>query len=126
MKRNTNRKILCFCSGLTGDAKRRARSKFRTSLPTTDDWRNLIDNSISRHDPSLVPASLENDECKRTPFFVLRDKAMLVLVVRRLLAGDARARLTLEHLTRYHPDLPQALVLVRLQNIFFHSKYFET
>lgn len=53
-------------------------------------------------------------------FFVLRDKAMLVLVVRRLLTGDPRARhLTVEHLSRYDPHLPRALVMVRLHRRCF-------
>ncbi|KAH9283676.1 Ribonucleases P/MRP protein subunit POP1 [Echinococcus granulosus] len=87
---------------LTGDAKRRARIKFRCFAPMTKDWLQLLK-------PVLLPTAGDG-------FFVLRDKAMLVLVVRRLLTGDPRARhLTVEHLSRYDPRLPRALVMVKLE-----------
>lgn len=63
-----------------------------------------------------VPTShaSEGEGVENSSFFVLRDKAMLVLVVRRLLAGDPRSRhLTVGNLARYDPELPKALVMVR-------------
>ncbi|VDK23408.1 unnamed protein product [Taenia asiatica] len=87
---------------LTSDAKRRARIKFRCFAPMSKDWLELLK-------PVSPPAAGDG-------FFVLRDKAMLVLVVRRLLAGDPRAKhLTVEHLSRYDPRLPRALVMVKLE-----------
>ncbi|KAL5109894.1 Ribonuclease P/MRP protein subunit POP1 [Taenia crassiceps] len=87
---------------LTSDAKRRARIKFRCFAPGSKDWLQL-----------LKPVSLL---APGEDFFVLRDKAMLVLVVRRLLGGDPRAKhLTVEHLSRYDPRLPRALVMVKLE-----------
>nr|CDS26716.1 ribonucleases P:MRP protein subunit POP1 [Hymenolepis microstoma] len=101
---------------LTGDAKRRARIKFRCSPPTTKDWLELMEP----FHPS-VPTSQGGGDgtAENSFFFVLRDKAMLALVVRRLLAGDPRARhLTVDHLSRYDPDLPRALVLIYVENTF--------
>lgn len=93
---------------LTGDAKRRARIKFRSAAPSTKEWLRLIHYSssctIDDGSDAQVPSS---------SFFVLRDKALLVLVVRRLFAGDPRTRhLTLDHLKRYNQLLPRALIMV--------------
>ncbi len=93
-----------FSSRLTGDAKRRARVKFRSAAPSSKDWQRLV-NSYLPEEPAL------------SSFFVLRDKAMLVLVIKRLLAGDPRARhLTMTHLERYDPQLSQGLVMVCVYN----------
>ena len=93
-----------YDSQITGDAKRRARIKFRGSAPKTSEWLELL-NSISPVQTAGESSSL----------FVLRDKAMLTLVVRRLVTGDPRARhLTVEHLSRYDPQLPRALIMVRI------------
>ena len=88
-------------SRLTSDAKKRARIKFRCSTPKTSEWLELLESASSAEEaPSLS---------------VLRDKAMLALVVRRLVTGDPRARhLTVQHLSRYDPQLPRALVMVRV------------
>uniref|UniRef100_A0A5K3EKB0 HECT domain-containing protein n=1 Tax=Mesocestoides corti TaxID=53468 RepID=A0A5K3EKB0_MESCO len=92
---------------LTSDAKRRARIKFRNSAPTSNDWLRLMQSC------QVVPEDVQDSF-----YFVLRDKAMLVLVVRRLLAGDPQARhLTVEHMTRYDPLLPRALIMVKLEAV---------
>ncbi|BHF65938.1 Ubiquitin-protein ligase E3A [Sparganum proliferum] len=90
------------------NTKRRSRTRFRAVVPTATDWRKLIAMSVSCGDDPACAADDNN-------FFVLRDKAMLVLVVKRLLADDPRARLTVDHLSRYHPQLPRALFLVKLE-----------
>ncbi|KAM7536965.1 hypothetical protein Aperf_G00000065612 [Anoplocephala perfoliata] len=98
---------------LTGDAKRRARIKFRSSPPTSKNWLELI-----KPLQPPVPTSYADEGAENSFFFVLRDKAMLVLVVRRLLTGDPQARhLTVDHLARYDPELPRALVMVKLEVI---------
>ncbi|VDM16282.1 unnamed protein product [Hydatigera taeniaeformis] len=87
---------------LTSDAKRRARIRFRCAAPMSKDWLQLLEPVSPRTEGE--------------GFFVLRDKALLVLVVRRLLSGDPRARhLTVEHLSRYDPRLSRALIMVKLE-----------
>uniref|UniRef100_A0A0X3PBU7 Ribonucleases P/MRP protein subunit POP1 n=2 Tax=Schistocephalus solidus TaxID=70667 RepID=A0A0X3PBU7_SCHSO len=93
---------------LKGNTKRRSRTRFRAVVPTATEWKKLTGVSVTCGGDPVPPAD-DNG------FFVLRDKAMLVLVLKRLLEGDPRACLTVDHLSRYHPQLPKALFLVKLE-----------
>ncbi|KAF7233537.1 hypothetical protein EG68_11085 [Paragonimus skrjabini miyazakii] len=78
-------------------------ARFGTSHPFSAPWNELL----YRYLPS------DDKRC----YFVLRDPAVLRLVVQRMISGEQRARLTIEHLTRYDVALPWALILVRINAV---------
>ncbi|KAF8562204.1 hypothetical protein P879_04539 [Paragonimus westermani] len=78
-------------------------ARFGTSHPFSAPWNELLNRYLPPDD-------------KRC-YFVLRDPAVLRLVVQRMVSGEPRARLTIEHLTRYDVALPWALILVRISAV---------
>ncbi|CAL8090806.1 unnamed protein product [Calicophoron daubneyi] len=78
-------------------------ARLHTPHPYSFSWGELVTQS--------TPCPGTDDS---TDWFVLRDPALLRLVVHRMISGDLRARVDVSQLARYHPALPKALIPIRI------------
>ncbi|CAH8851299.1 unnamed protein product [Trichobilharzia szidati] len=88
-----------------------------TDMTASTPTPNVLSNGLT----STTTSTANTDEAgkiavDKNNWFVLREPALLRLVVHRMITGDNRAKLSIQQLYNYNPSLLNALILVYLKS----------
>nr|CAH8820010.1 unnamed protein product [Trichobilharzia regenti]CAH8820970.1 unnamed protein product [Trichobilharzia regenti] len=103
--------IVQYASGIVKPTDTTATTT--TMTPTSSFPTNELTSTTTSTDNTDVAGKITIDE---NNWFVLREPALLRLVVHRMITGDNRAKLSIQQSYNYNPSLLNALILVYLKS----------